>query len=64
LALAVVALMTRACVSAWLAALAGSEAAARTRKLRRLIAVMTYRFNVCPFVHRRDLERGYYPQCG
>src|SRR5260370_41574664 len=36
--------MVWACVCALLAALAGSAAAARTKKLRRLIAAVTYRF--------------------
>jgi hypothetical protein len=43
-------LVVWACELARLAALAGSVAAARTKKLRRLIAAMTYRFTVCPFI--------------
>jgi hypothetical protein len=43
---------------ALVAALAGSEAAARMRKLRRLIAAIAYRFNRLSFRHRRGLRHG------
>ena len=57
-------LMVWACVCALLAALAGSAAAARTKKLRRLIAAMTYRFTVCPFIHSRNLGTRHCAQGG